>query len=128
MSYFETDDRFVVSIFCGSTTLIVFFWFLCKSVATAAPEWITALVAFVAVLAYVVPAIRRTVVLVEDVDAISSLFDRASRQHLEGMSNADMGPATRKLNSELLQPTADLRRLYVLARARVTRSERACVQ
>merc|ERR1712091_376179 len=61
MSYFETNDKAVVSVFCGSTALIVFFWFLCKSVATAAPEWITAFVAFVAVLAYVVPAIRRTV-------------------------------------------------------------------
>ena len=35
MSYFETSDRLVLSIFVGSTGLIVFFWFLTKSVATA---------------------------------------------------------------------------------------------
>ena len=63
MSYFETNDKAVVSVFCGSTTLIVFFWFLCKSVATAAPEWITALVALVSLVAFFIPAIRRTVIL-----------------------------------------------------------------
>ena len=128
MSYFETDDRFVVSIFCGSTTLIVFFWFLCKSVATAAPEWITALVALVSLVAYFIPAIRRTVVLVEDVDAISSLFDRASMQHLEGVSDADMGPAERKHAGGLLQPTDDLRQLYAMARARIDSFELQVVE
>ena len=41
-------------------------------------------------MAYFIPAIRRTVVLVEDVDAISSL-DRASMQHLEGVSTRTWG-------------------------------------
>ena len=44
MSYFETDDKAVLSVFCGSIGLVVFFWFLTKSVATAAPAWIAPLV------------------------------------------------------------------------------------
>ena len=40
MSYFETNDKGVLSVFCASIGLVVFFWFLTKSVATAAPEWI----------------------------------------------------------------------------------------
>jgi hypothetical protein len=46
----------------------VFFWFLTKSVATAAPEWIAPLVVLFLAAVYVIPTIRRMVVLIEDVD------------------------------------------------------------
>ena len=116
MSYFETDDKAVLSVFCGSIGLVVFFWFLTKSVATAAPEWIAPLVILSLAAVYVIPTIRRMVVLIEDVDEISALFERTWREH---ENDEKKGPAPAKLAGELSQPTADLRRLYVLARARV---------
>ena len=56
MSYFETNDKGVLSVFCGSIGLVVFFWFLTKSVATAAPEWIAPLIALSLAAMYVVSA------------------------------------------------------------------------
>ena len=116
MSYFETDDKAVLSVFCGSIGLVVFFWFLTKSVATAAPEWIAPLVILSLAAVYMIPTMRRMVVLIEDVDEISALFERTWREH---ENDEKKGPAPAKLAGALSQPTADLRRLYVLARARV---------
>ena len=116
MSYFETNDKGVLSVFCGSIGLVVFFWFLTKSVATAAPEWIAPLIALSLAAMYVVPTMRRMVVLIEDVDEISALFERTWRAH---ENDNTKGPAPAKLVGELSQPTADLRRLYALARARI---------
>ena len=116
MSYFETDDKAVLSVFCGSIGLVVFFWFLTKSVATAAPEWIAPLVILSLAAVYMIPTMRRMVVLIEDVDEISALFERTWREH---ENDEKKGPAPAKLAGELSQPTADLHRLYVLARARV---------
>ena len=65
MSYFETDDKAVLSVFCGSIGLVVFFWFLTKSVATAAPEWIAPLVILSLAAVYMIPTMRRMVVLIE---------------------------------------------------------------
>ena len=47
---------------------------------------------------------------------ISALFERTWREH---ENDEKKGPAPAKLAGALSQPTADLRRLYVLARARV---------
>ena len=116
MSYFETNDKAVLSVFCGSIGLVVFFWFLTKSVATAAPEWIAPLVILSLAAVYMIPTMRRMVVLIEDVDEISALFERTWREH---ENDEKKGPAPAKLAGALSQPTADLRRLYVLARARV---------
>ena len=118
MSYFETSDRLVLSVFVGSTGFIVFFWFLTKSVATAAPEWIAALVLYVVAVLYLIPTIRGTVVTIEDVDKISKLFDTATKACLEGVEDADAGPEPQAREDEqLVQSTSELRRLYVLARA-----------
>ena len=68
MSYFETNDKAVLSVFCGSIGLVVFFWFFTKSVATAAPEWIAPLVVLFLAAMYMIPTIRRMVVLIEDVE------------------------------------------------------------
>ena len=116
MSYFETNDKAVLSVFCGSIGLVVFFWFLTKSVATAAPEWIAPLVILSLAAVYMIPTMRRMVVLIEDVDEISALFERTWREH---ENDEKKGPAPAKVAGALSQPTADLRRLYVLARARV---------
>ena len=116
MSYFETNDKAVLSVFCGSIGLVVFFWFFTKSVATAAPEWIAPLVVLFLAAMYMIPTIRRMVVLIEDVDEISALFERTWREH---ENDEKKGPAPAKLARALSQPTADLRQLYVLARARV---------
>ena len=115
MSYFETDDKAVLSVFCGSIGLVVFFWFLTKSVATAAPEWIAPLVILSLAAVYMIPTMRRMVVLIEDVDEISALFERTWREH---ENDEKKGPAPAEVAGALSQPTADLRRLYVLARAR----------
>ena len=85
MSYFETSDRLVLSVFVGSTGLIVFFWFLTKSLATVKPPWIAALVLYVVAVLYLIPTIRGTVVTIEDVDKISALFDAATKTCLEGV-------------------------------------------
>ena len=113
MSYFETNDKAVLSVFCGSIGLVVFFWFLTKSVATAAPEWIAPLVILSLAAVYMIPTMRRMVVLIEDVDEISALFERTWREH---ENDEKKGPAPAKLAGALSQPTADLRQLYVLAR------------
>ena len=63
-----------------------------------------------------IPTMRRMVVLIEDVDEISALFERTWREH---ENDEKKGPAPAKVAGALSQPTADLRRLYVLARARV---------
>jgi hypothetical protein len=124
MSYFETSDRLVLSVFVGSTGLIVFFWFLTKSVATAAPAWIAALVLYVVAVLYLIPTIRGTVVTIEDVDKISALFDAATNTCLEGVADADAGPEPlAREDEQLVQPTSELRRLYVLARARLASFE-----
>ena len=106
MSYFETDDKAVLSVFCGSIGLVVFFWFLTKSVATAAPEWIAPLVILSLAAVYMIPTMRRMVVLIEDVDEISALFERTWREH---ENDEKKGPAPAKLARALSQPTADLR-------------------
>ncbi len=124
MSYFETSDRLVLSVFVGSTGLIVFFWFLTKSVATAAPAWIAALVLYVVAVLYLIPTIRGTVVTIEDVDKISALFDTATKACLEGVEDADAGPEPlAREDEQLVQSTSELRRLYVLARARLASFE-----
>ena len=87
MSYFETSDRLVLSVFVGSTGLIVFFWFLTKSVATAKAVWIAALVLYVVAVLYLIPTIRGTVVTIEDVDKISALFDAATHRPLQKLLN-----------------------------------------
>ena len=119
MSYFETSDRLVLSVFVGSSGLIVLFYLLTQSVATESPTWICGLVAYVAALLYLIPTIRSTVLKVEDIDKISSLFDEATKQSLAGATKDDLRPAPRKLADKLLQPTDDLRQLYVMARARI---------
>jgi len=119
MSYFETSDRLVLSVFVGSCGLIVFFYLLTQSVATASATWICGLVAFVVGLLYLILTIRSTVLTVEDIDKISSLFEDATKKSLAGATDDDLRPAPRKLASQLLQPTDDLRQLYVMARARV---------
>ena len=124
MSYFETSDRLVLSVFVGSTGLIVFFWFLTKSIATVAPAWIAALVLYVVAVLYLIPTIRGTVVTIEDVDKISALFDAATKTCLDGVAETDAGPEPQKCEGEqLVQPTSELRRLYVLARARLASFE-----
>ena len=124
MSYFETSDRLVLSVFVGSTGLIVFFWFLTKSVATAKAVWIAALVLYVVAVLYLIPTIRGTVVTIEDVDKISKLFDAATKTCLEGVEDADAGPEPQAREDEqLVQSTSELRRLYVLARARLASFE-----
>ena len=124
MSYFETSDRLVLSVFVGSTALIVFFWFLTKSIATAEPAWIAALVLYVVAVLYLIPTIRGTVVTIEDVDKISKLFDAATKTCLEGVEDADAGPEPQAREDEqLVQSTSELRRLYVLARVRLASFE-----
>ena len=112
MSYFETSDRLVLSMFIGSSGLIVLFYLLTQSVATESPTWICGLVAYVAALLYLIPTIRSTVLKVEDIDKISSLFEEATKQSLAGATKDDLRPAPRKLADKLLQPTDDLRQLY----------------
>lgn len=119
MSYFETSDRLVLSVFVGSCGLIVFFYLLTQSVATASATWICGLVAFVVGLLYLILTIRSTVLTVEDIDKISSLFEDATKKSLAGATDDDLRPTPRKLANQLLQPTDDLRQLYVMARARV---------
>ena len=114
MSYFETSDRLVLSMFIGSSGLIVLFYLLTQSVATESPTWICGLVAYVAALLYLIPTIRSTVLKVEDIDKISSLFEEATKQSLAGATKDDLRPAPRKLADKLLQPTDDLRQLYVI--------------
>ena len=80
MSYFETSDRLVLSVFVGSTGLIVFFWFLTKSIATAEPAWIAALVLYVVAVLYLMPTIRGTVVTIEDVDKASCSSTRPPKR------------------------------------------------
>ena len=128
MSYFETSDRLVLSVFVGSSGLIVLFYLLTQSVATESPTWICGLVAYVAALLYLIPTIRGTVVKVEDIDKISSLFEDATNQSLAGATDDDLRPAPRKLADKLRQPTDDLRQLYVLARARVRAFELEVVE
>ena len=128
MSYFETSDRLVLSVFIGSSGLIVFFYLLTQSVATESPTWICGLVAYVAALLYLIPTIRSTVLKVEDIDKISSLFEDATKQSLAGATDDDLRPAPRKLADKLRQPTDDLRQLYVLARARVRAFELEVVE
>ena len=88
MSYFETSDRLVLSVFVGSSGLIVLFYLLTQSVATASATWICGLVAYVAALLYLMPTIRSTVLTVEDIDKISSLFEEATKQSLAGATVA----------------------------------------
>mgnify|MGYP003302702931 CR=1 FL=1 len=125
MSYFETDAKAVLSVFCGSIGLVVFFWFFTKSVATAAPEWIAPLVVLFLAAMYMIPTIRRMVVLIEDVDEISSLLERTWLEH---ENDEKKGPAPAKLARALRQPTSDLRQLYVMARARVRAFELEVVE
>ena len=128
MSYFETSDRLVLSVFVGSSGLIVLFYLLTQSVATESPTWICGLVAYVAALLYLIPTIRGTVLKVEDIDKISSLFEDATKQSLAGATDDDLRPAPQKLADKLRQPTDDLRQLYVLARARVRAFELEVVE
>ena len=128
MSYFETSDRLVLSVFVGSSGLIVLFYLLTQSVATESPTWICGLVAYVAALLYLIPTIRTTVLKVEDIDKISSLFDEATKQSLAGATKDDLRPVPRKLANQLLQPTGDLRQLYVMARARLKAFELEVVE
>ena len=128
MSYFETSDRLVLSMFIGSSGLIVLFYLLTQSVATESPTWICGLVAYVAALLYLIPTIRSTVLKVEDIDKISSLFEEATKQSLAGATKDDLRPVPRKLANQLLQPTGDLRQLYVMARARLKAFELEVVE
>ena len=128
MSYFETSDRLVLSMFIGSSGLIVLFYLLTQSVATESPTWICGLVAYVAALLYLIPTIRSTVLKVEDIDKISSLFEDATKQSLAGATKDDLRPVPRKLANQLLQPTGDLRQLYVMARARLKAFELEVVE
>ena len=119
MSYFETDDRFVLAVFVGACLLIVMFYLLTRAVASEEPKWIAGLVLYMAALLYLVPQIVRTVATIEDIDKISGLFEQVTRKSIEGVAGADLGPAAQKRAGELRQPTGDLRELYVLARARL---------
>ena len=79
---------------------------------------------YVVAVLYLIPTIRGTVVTIEDVDKISALFDTATKACLEGVEDADAGPEPlAREDEQLVQSTSELRRLYVLARARLASFE-----
>ena len=118
MSYFETSDRLVLSVFVGSTGLIVFFWFLTKSVATAAAE-----------IDRRARALRRGGALFDSDDPRHPWCDRGRRQDQQALRHGHKivprrrggrgrgAGAVAREEEQLVQSTSELRRLYVDARA-----------